>query len=287
MKRPFHRGLLVIGAAFLATAWWEPARAVMVDIQGAAPLAAEAEFARAVRYENAEGVKRDYAKALALYCDAARLGHAQAAFNIGWMYANARGVARNDDQAAAWFRLAKSCGHHHAAEILKFIPGRHPDTQPVCLDGTLGMQPAAAVDAPAELRRLVAQLAPRFRLSPSLVLAVIKVEFDFRADAVSPADAKGLMQLIPETQRRFGVKDAFDPAQNLAGGMAYLRWLLDRFDGDVTLALAAYNAGEKAVDRYAGVPPYPETRGYIQKLGRLGIIPERGDDHGTLVDAAR
>ncbi len=245
----------------------------MVDIQGAAPIAAEAEFERAVQFEYAEGVGRDYSKAFALYCDASRLGHAQAAYNIGWMYANGRGVARNDDQAAAWFRLAEKRGHRHARQILKFILGGKPDAKPRCPDGMAGVESAAAIGAPAEISRLVARLAPTFRLSPALVLAVIKVESDFRADAVSPKDAQGLMQLIPETARRFGVKNAFDPAQNLAGGMAYLRWLLDRFGGNVRLALAAYNSGEKAVDRYDGVPPYPETQGYLRKLGRLGILP--------------
>ncbi len=284
MKRFFPRGFCVIAAGMLTLAWPGPGQSTMVDVEGAAPLAAEAEFVRAVRFENAEGVQRDYAKASALYCDASRLGHAQAAYNIGWMYANAHGTARNDDQAAAWFRLAKKRGHRHAAQILKFIHGRHAKAKPLCPDGTPGVASAARIAAPEAIRRMVSRLAPRFRLSPELVLAVIKVESDFRSDAVSPADARGLMQLIPATARRFGVKDVFDPAQNVAGGMAYLRWLLDRFGGDVRLALAAYNAGEKAVDRYDGVPPYDETRGYIRKLGRLGIIP-RPASARTIADA--
>lgn len=74
------------------------------------------------------------------------------------------------------------------------------------------------------------------------------------------------MQLIPETATRFGVSDAFDPVQNLRGGMGYLRWLLQRFDGDVTLAVAAYNAGEGKVQQYGGVPPYPETQQYVEKI---------------------
>jgi soluble lytic murein transglycosylase-like protein len=74
------------------------------------------------------------------------------------------------------------------------------------------------------------------------------------------------MQLIPATAERFDVKDAWDPEQNLRGGMAYLRWLLQRFDGDVWLALAGYNAGEQAVERYKGIPPYPETRDYVDRI---------------------
>jgi len=104
------------------------------------------------------------------------------------------------------------------------------------------------------------------RVSPALVLAVIAVESAGRTDAVSSAGAGGLMQLMPDTAERFGVTDRMDPAQNIRGGVAYLDWLLDRFDGDAVLALAGYNAGEGAVDRNAGVPPFAETRAYVPKV---------------------
>ena len=84
--------------------------------------------------------------------------------------------------------------------------------------------------------------------------------------AQSPKAAMGLMQLIPATADRFNVKNAFDATQNIKGGIAYMRWLLSYFRGDVTLAVAAYNAGEKAVDRHKGVPPYAETRQYVKKV---------------------
>ena len=103
-------------------------------------------------------------------------------------------------------------------------------------------------------------------VSPALVLAVIAVESGGRADAVSGAGAEGLMQLIPATADRFGVSDALEPAQNIKGGTAYLDWLLTEFDGDPILALAAYNAGENAVRKHAGVPPFPETRAYVPKV---------------------
>ncbi|MFO1189608.1 MAG: lytic transglycosylase domain-containing protein [Alphaproteobacteria bacterium] len=109
----------------------------------------------------------------------------------------------------------------------------------------------------------------RYRLDPALVLAVISVESSFRPDAVSAKNAQGLMQLIPATATRFGVRDAFDPEENLRGGMAYLRWLLDHFAGNVQLAVAAYNAGENAVERHRGVPPYAETRAYVKKIQQL------------------
>lgn len=103
-------------------------------------------------------------------------------------------------------------------------------------------------------------------VSPALVLAVIAVESAGRTDAVSHKGAEGLMQLIPATAERFGVTDSKDPAQNIKGGVAYLDWLLARFDGDVVLALAGYNAGEGAVDRNGGVPPFAETRSYVPKV---------------------
>ena len=102
-------------------------------------------------------------------------------------------------------------------------------------------------------------------LSPTLLLAVISVESAGRIDAVSPKGAQGLMQLMPATARRFGVRDPLDPAQNIAGGARYLSFLLDMFDQDAVLALAAYNAGEGAVTRHGGVPPYPETRNYVAR----------------------
>ncbi len=104
------------------------------------------------------------------------------------------------------------------------------------------------------------------RVSPALALAVIAVESSGKPDAVSSAGAQGLMQLMPATAERFGVEDVFAPDQNIAGGMAYLRVLLNQFGGDALLALAGYNAGENAVLRAGGVPEFPETRAYVPKV---------------------
>ncbi|MCY4336744.1 MAG: lytic transglycosylase domain-containing protein [Litoreibacter sp.] len=103
-------------------------------------------------------------------------------------------------------------------------------------------------------------------ISPALVLAVIAVESGGRIAVESPKGAQGLMQLIPDTAERFGVTDATDPKQNIKGGVAYLKWLMKEFNGDPILALAGYNAGEGAVRKYEGVPPFAETRAYVPKV---------------------
>ncbi len=119
-----------------------------------------------------------------------------------------------------------------------------------------------------DLRALAEAAARRHGLDPALVLAVVQVESGFRPDAVSPKGARGLMQLMPGTATRLGVEDSFDPEQNLDGGTRHLGDLIARYDGDVKRALAAYNAGEGAVERHRGVPPYGETRAYVQSVLR-------------------
>ena len=123
-------------------------------------------------------------------------------------------------------------------------------------------------------------------ISPALALAVIAVESAGRAQAVSSAGAQGLMQLIPATAERFGVTDSFDTTQNIRGGVQYLDWLMRHFDNDVVLALAGYNAGEGAVRRNNGVPPFAETRDYVPKVlaawavarGLCATVPELPSD---------
>jgi len=116
---------------------------------------------------------------------------------------------------------------------------------------------------------VVNRLSLRHGVDPSLVRAVIHAESAFRPDAISPKGAGGLMQLMPGTAARFNVADRFDPEENIAGGVAYLAWLLDLFRGDRELAVAAYNAGENAVKRYGGIPPYQETKTYVRRVMQL------------------
>jgi len=111
--------------------------------------------------------------------------------------------------------------------------------------------------------------AQEFGVEEAVVRAIIHAESAFRPNAVSHAGAQGLMQLIPATASRFGVGNVFDPNQNIRGGVQYLAWLLKRFDNDLTLAAAGYNAGEGAVDRHGGVPPYAETQRYVQRVAQL------------------
>jgi soluble lytic murein transglycosylase-like protein len=129
-------------------------------------------------------------------------------------------------------------------------------------------RPSARTSAGDRFEPLVQEYSTRQSLRPDLVRAVIQVESGFNPRARSPKGAMGLMQLMPATARDLGVQDAYDPAENIRGGTLYLRQLLDRFDGNEELALAAYNAGPNAVDRYGRrIPPYQETRDYVRKVG--------------------
>jgi len=232
----------------------------------------------ATRYEHGEGVAQDYGRAMQLYCVAARRGHVQAQYQLGWMFANGRGVARDDAQAAAWFRLAAARGDKPAKQMLVRVDDPGKAKQATCSEPVdpmrrpprlqLAVRRGPPSPERARIEALVNRMAPNYGLQPSLVLAGIDAESGYNSQARSLKDAQGLMQLIPETAERFGVQDPYDPVQNLQGGMAYLRWLLAYFRGDVRLTLAGYNAGEGAVVRYGGVPPYAETQAYVEKITR-------------------
>ena len=123
---------------------------------------------------------------------------------------------------------------------------------------------------------LIHSAARRYQVNPELVRAVIRCESAFNPWATSPRGAAGLMQLMPATAERFGITsdDRWDPARNLDAGVAYLRWLVDHFDRELPLVLAAFNSGEGAVQRYNGIPPYRETREYVRRVySELGLQP--------------
>ncbi|QDF99024.1 lytic transglycosylase [Azoarcus sp. DD4] len=220
--------------------------------------------------------------AVARYCAAARAGSIEGQYRLGRLYLTGRGVTREAAVAAALLGSAARNGHEQAAALLgsdrlaavERLPDCMLDTRDVALAETDEAVPHEVVDRyvqalPGDKRRnamLVQKLAPRFAVDPRLALAIVRTESNFDAAAVSPKNAQGLMQLIPETAERFGVRNALDPEQNVRGGLAYLRWLLKQYEGDVALASAAYNAGEGAVARFGGVPPYAETQEYVRRV---------------------
>lgn len=256
-------------------------------------------IAQGKRFEHGVGAPQQLDQALTLYCQAADLGLSSAGFHLGWLYASGRLGAVDEVMAAAWLQEAHAAGHPQAESQLRRLKalGRPLNEQPRCLlsDALVErrLPPASNTDstntpqlaqtpagfqvrqlARADIIALVHQLAPDFQLDPELVVALIQAESNFDPTAHSPKDARGLMQLIPATAQRFDVQNIWDPVQNLRGGMAYLRWLLDHFDGDRKLALAGYNAGENAVRRHGGIPPYPETQAYVKRIiARLDAAP--------------
>jgi hypothetical protein len=237
---------------------------------------------QALAYEHGEGVRKDAFKAADLYCQAARRFDAEAQYNLGWMYANGRGIPRDDGHAAALFASASALGYAHATQALQLI-GDVPRRLPDCMV----MPEQLAITSPAfarlpgpnpfdalppwkkEIADAVEKLAPRYAIDSRLALAVIAVESNFERNALSSKGAAGLMQLVPETAARFQVKSRYDINENLRGGLAYLRWLLAYYQGQVPLVVAAYNAGEMAVDKYGGIPPYAETRNYVRRVVQL------------------
>jgi len=224
----------------------------------------------AARYEHGDGVAQSFSRALALYCDAASAGDANALFSLGWMYLNGRGVTRDDTIAVVWLKKAAARGIDQANNLLRLMPHTIPSARFGCPQDA----PIARMAAPAHIRDLVAKTAREIGIDAQLVTAVIAVESAFDPRAVSPKNAQGLMQLMPETALRFGVRDPFNEKENVRGGATYLRDLLKRFGGDLTLALAAYNAGEGAVLTNGGVPPYQETRDYIKRVTQLCACSE-------------
>jgi soluble lytic murein transglycosylase-like protein len=127
---------------------------------------------------------------------------------------------------------------------------------------------AAPVPVSSNLIEMIDQIAQQYDVEPPLVHSVIRAESNYNPNAISDKGALGMMQLIPSTARRFGVRNVFDPRQNVEGGVRYLRFLLTYFKGDYPKAIAAYNAGENAVDRYQGIPPYSETRNYVYQVAK-------------------
>ncbi|MGB7298811.1 MAG: lytic transglycosylase domain-containing protein [Burkholderiaceae bacterium] len=227
------------------------------------------------------------AQAKAYYCRRAASGSTNAMTRLGWLLLE-QDPAKSDniDVAGSLFRRAAAHGDPVAQDLASIFQNT-ADRLPPCLRpfkpltivseannkenreaaaAAIKTAAAARLQQRARVSRVVAKMARRYRLDPRLVLAIVQLESSFRPGVVSTQQARGLMQLTPDTARRFGVKDAANWIENLRGGMAYLRWLLAYFEGDVILAAAAYNSGEGNVNKYGGVPPFKETMDYIAKL---------------------
>ncbi len=172
-----------------------------------------------------------------------------------------RSVVRADARSG---RLIRASVVKRTPAATAFAPAQSPVLSTSQLTGT-PVQPASA--SVTDVGTLVTEAAATHGVEAALVHSVISVESGFNPLAVSPKGAQGLMQLIPATARRFGVTDSFDARQNIEAGVKYLRYLQEMFKDD-RLALAAYNAGEGAVARYGGIPPYRETEQYVEKVGR-------------------
>ena len=179
------------------------------------------------------------------------------------------------DISAIQNRIAEISGAPPAGPVLTPPTGAFNAALARALMPAIAPPDPAAANGPApippeEIDQLVQQNANIWQVDPALIKSVIANESSFNANATSPVGAQGLMQLMPETAATLGVRNPYDPAQNVAGGTRYLRSLLDRFNGDTRLAVAAYNAGPNAVEKYGDVPPYAETQNYVQNvLGSL------------------
>lgn len=216
---------------------------------------------KALRYERALGVKQDYSKAYRLYCLAALNEDAVASYSIGWMHFNGRGMKREMQTAMGWFQRSAKLGSKHGKRMIKRFPNVKAAGDKNCPIYTKGM----TVDK-GHIQAWVSVISPAFEIDPKLVLQVISLESAFNPRALSKKNAQGLMQLIPATAKRFGVKDVWNPVENITGGVAYLNWLMEHFEGKLRLVLAAYNAGESVVKRYHGIPPYLETKNYVRRI---------------------
>ena len=196
--------------------------------------------------------------------------------------------------AACLLAIASQLGHAGAAALLDSLPARNPPLWDRSAMTTRFSPPGFRFDMTAylsglpqdrkQVAGLIRRLAPVYRVNPHLALAIASAESNFNSRAVSPKMAMGVMQLIPATAERFNVRQPFDAEQNIRGGLAYLRWLHQYFGGDIARIVAAYNAGEGAVTRHNGVPPYRETQTYVVRVlsfaGRSACQAGRPGDPG-------
>lgn len=237
------------------------------------------------------GIRKNLNLALALYCDAGAMGSPEGFFRVGRLLAGGAASTGQRRLANAYLALAARLGsvealNYHTPgigneEVGDDCPGAAGSTfakqsgtwenSRFDLDAYLARQSAAK----QKIAVFIRNVAPQYNVDPRLALAIALAESNLEAAAVSAKNAQGVMQLIPATQERFGVRRPFDPEHNVRGALAYLSWLHKRFAGDWRLVVAAYNSGEGAVDRYGGVPPYADTLQYVRRVLHLTGAPAR------------
>jgi soluble lytic murein transglycosylase-like protein len=229
---------------------------------------------KAALYEASADTEEEFWQAAVIYGEASKLGSTEAQYRLGMLYLLGKGVPENRAYAASLFSMASQQGHRQAFDMLETVTFKE-QTLPQCL--TSNALPEKETNSPEHIVQinryvqslprskswiiaLTRKISDRYDVDPHFVLSIMTVESNFETKTQSSKSAMGLMQLIPRTANRFNVKNAFDASQNIRGGVRYLQWLLSYYRGNVELVAAAYNAGEKAVDRFVGIPPYPETR---------------------------
>jgi TPR repeat protein len=221
------------------------------------------------------GQPRNEYLAAGLYCESARMGSAEGYYRVGLLFLDGEHFPRNKKSAAAFFSVASQLGHNASSDMLD-ITGPPAASIPSCVSVEQAIDSSGEFDMDhyvnalsypkRSVAKLIEKLAPRYSVDVKLALAIASVESNFEILARSPKDAQGVMQLIPETALRFNVRNPYDAEQNIRGGLAYLRWLKAYFRGDMVRVIAAYNSGEKTVDRYQGIPPYYETQVYVRRV---------------------
>ncbi len=231
-------------------------------------LAAQVKLATA--YEHGEGVAKNPDKAVGWYCKAAIKGATDAQRSLAWMFLNARGIEKDEALAVRWFKAAAKSGDKYSLQMLSRLDKNLKTKKRICVAlPTPYWESRKCSKSCKKVVKVVNDIAPGYNVEPRLVLALIQQESNFKVKARSHKGAIGLMQLMPATAKRFGVKNAWAPEQNIKGGVRYLVWLLKQYQGNVALTLAGYNAGEKAVERYKGIPPYKETQRYVKRIMKI------------------
>lgn len=272
-KRHLHLFFVLLYAIFLVPSFSfaQTTAALNTEIEQTQKLAQQghlsAQVDLAIAYEHGEGIIKNPQKAIQWYCKAAIKGSSKAQVNLAWMFLNARGIKKDEALAVRWFKAAAKSGDQYAEQMLSRLDTGVQTKKTGCIIlPTPYWETKRCTQSCRKVVTIVNEIAPGYNMDPRLILALIQQESNFKVKALSHKGAMGLMQLIPATAKRFGVKNSWDAKQNITGGTRYLAWLLKEYQGNVAFALAGYNAGENAVARYKGIPPYKETQKYVKRI---------------------